>query len=290
MWFSEKYKSLYSSDDGKIDERYFGNFTTNKKRKLISIIIKFDEPKLIYPDRYSSYSINTCAFNLVGDKLTELYNYNLFEHIPDIELDEYLCTFDLGKIFNIIECQWQILSNEEKEEFTSEINIVFDQNELPWKLCDGHLIKIDAQQFELDLKRKTLEKLNELANLEPMFKPTYNELLDALDFLNNDKYAEAINNANKAYESIMKVILNEDKGNANQLAKAITGKLNLPDAISRGFDNNVLMSLPYLRNNLSSHGAGKQDVGISKNLSNLSINLSCSLITFLISEFKNIIK
>lgn len=76
-----------------------------------------------------------------------------------------------------------------------------------------------------------------------------------------------------------------DKGNAKDLVTKVKDKLDLPQTLKPdGFKDNVLMSLPYIRNNASSHGAGSEPVIISKTLANLSINLSAVLCTYLIEE------
>ena len=83
------------------------------------------------------------------------------------------------------------------------------------------MIKIDAKQFEQDLKRKTLEQLHELRDSAPVFQSAYDELIKAVEFLEKEDYAEAITNAGKSYESIMKIICGADKGNAGELTKQI---------------------------------------------------------------------
>ena len=53
-----------------------------------------------------------------------------------------------------------------------------------------------------------------------------------------------------------------------------------------GFKGNVLMSLPYIRNNsTASHGAGRTQVEIPKSLANLAINLAASLDSYLIDTY-----
>ena len=46
------------------------------------------------------------------------------------------------------------------------------------------------------------------------------------------------------------------------------------------------MSLPYIRNKATGHGAGSESIIITKELANLSLNLACSLISFVVEEIK----
>lgn len=49
------------------------------------------------------------------------------------------------------------------------VNAVLRDNDVPWIITDGVMIKIDAKQFEQDLKRKALEQLHELTDSAPVF-------------------------------------------------------------------------------------------------------------------------
>ena len=186
--------------------------------------------------------------------------------------------------------QYIELSQGEKAEFQAGINTVLTRRDLPWLLCEGRMIKVDAEQFESDLKAKALELLGKMKNCEPVFQAAYGEFLSALEYYLKDDYMATISNAEKSYESILKVITGNAKGNANRLTMDYTSKycVNLPTSMNvEGFRSNVMMSLPYVRNNSSSdHGAGAVSVVISKSLANLALNLAASLNTYLIEEYR----
>lgn len=151
------------------------------------------------------------------------------------------------------------------------------------------MVKIDAQQFELDLRRKTLESLKELQDINPKFQSAYSELLQACSFIETQNYGEAIVNAGNSYESVLKVICAEQKGNADKLTNKYVDDIlsNLPASMTNaGFREKVMMALPFIRNNSSSgHGAGEELVTISKPLAKLAINLSAAMNTYLIEEY-----
>ncbi len=89
---------------------------------------------------------------------------------------------------------------------------------------------------------------------------------------------------------MLKVIIGVTKGNAKDLTSAFISSVNpkLPMTINpEGFRSNVLMALPYIRNNSSSdHGAGESQVVIEKSFAKLAINLAAALNTYLIEEYK----
>jgi len=93
------------------------------------------------------------------------------------------------------------------------------------------------------------------------------------------------------YECILKNLTEKDTGQADQLSKALDDTHYLDDLpISMnfsGFQQNVLMTLPYIRNKVAAgHGKGNQEIILTKSLAKLSLNLASSLISFLIDQYK----
>lgn len=114
-------------------------------------------------------------------------------------------------------------------------------------------------------------------------------MITALEFLKNGYYAEVISNAGKSYESVLKILCNVNRGNADKLTKQVLGTniCNIPESMTtEGFREKVLLLLPYMRNNsTASHGSGKDVVEITKEMVNLSINMAAALNTYLIESY-----
>ena len=253
----------------------------------------FAEPTIIRPNRYDSYEERTTALHLAVQAFNDAKGVpyiSLTHNVFDGPAYNPLASTFTPFLFDVIELQYKELSDGEKTEFQSEINSVFDSNNISWLLHDGRMVKVDSQQFEQDLKQKALAQMHELSDAAPVFQSAYDELIKAIEFFQKGNYAEAISNAGKSYESVMKVVLQVDRGNADKLTKDIVGRgcLNLPESMtSEGFREKVLMSLPYIRNNsTASHGAGRSTTEISKNIANLAINLASALNSYLIDVFK----
>ena len=123
----------------------------------------------------------------------------------------------------------------------------------------------------------------------PLYQGAYDELRTAIDFLGRGDYAEAVINAEKSYESVLKVILGSgfETEAANGLTMRLldTGKLALPEGLKpEAFQSNILMSLPIIRNKAAAHGSGTTGREISAPMANLAVNLACALDTYLIQE------
>ncbi len=288
--FLERYADVLEKICGDIDYRY--------NNDLLSIMNEFAEPILLHPNRYDNWTESSTAFDeaisTFNLKMKTHYHLgtknNVFDDSPD---NDSLSIKPISYIFSIIELQAEILSESELIAFSERINSYFKENRIPWRIIDGEMIKIDATQFEYDLKEQTLLILQKIESVEPKFQSAYKEFVAAIEAVENKDYQSAINNASKSYESILKVILDVDRGNANKLIDLyINQLLIIPDTMTKeGFKDKVMMSLPFVRNNSGAdHGAGAQKVIISKAMANLAINLAASLNTYLLEEYDESIK
>lgn len=313
MIFAKRYENLIFHGE-EIEDKICGFIEYTIREQLVAIMQKFAQPILLRPDRYDqSYTEETDAlieacksFNAIMGRPYLGYNpYNMYGN--EYNLEQYCVAF----IFSVIELQYGNLTNyvkdegrcfnpyseqyeyypdvsDEKAEFSKALNTFFLENNIPWRILDGKMIKIDAQQFECDLKAKSLETMKELKDAEPKFQSAYTELTTAIEAFEKGDYQSAINNAGKSYESVLKVVLEVDRGNADKLTNRYMEQLlAVPDTMTKaGFREKVMMALPYVRNNSGAdHGAGAKQVVISKPMAKLAINLAASLDTYLIEEY-----
>ena len=295
MLFSKRYSNLIEFGNGKSKDHICGEIEYQVKVKIASVMYDFAEPTIIHPNRYDSYEEKTDA----RDRAVRVFNdekgapyISLTHNVFDGPAFNPLAAAFTPFLFDVIELQYKELSDGEKVKFQSELNNVFKDSDIPWLLHDGRMIKVDSQQFEQDLKQKALLQLHEITAYAPIFQSAYDEFMKSIEFFQKGDYAEAISNAGKSYESVMKIILQVDRGNADKLTKELIGRggLDFPESMAGdGFREKVLMSLPYIRNNsTASHGAGRSTVKVSKDMANLAINLAASLNSYLIDVFREV--
>ena len=296
--FSERYKEYVFAESGDFDDRITelsGGNHYQKRKRIVQILLEFNEPKTLKKGRYTQETTEIGAFMLAlrlfdRDQEQPYFlrsDYDTFDHVDLTVAIQMLEGGFAPFLFDIIEYQYIFLSPKEQREFSKRLCDLFRELDTPWIIADGRLVKIDPIQFEMDLKRKTEQLMLELKDADPVFQPAYDELNRAIAFFQHGDYSEAIMNAEKSYESVLKVVLNVARGNSDQLLASFASKVELPKSIKPdGFKSNVLSSLPYIRNQASGHGAGASNVVIGKELANLSINLACSLITFVVGEYK----
>lgn len=295
--FSNRYKGLFDSEENWLGDDTDEDVPYDVRVRLARVMEGFREPIAVRPNRYDDYTIGTDALSLAIGELNNEYDapiVNLDMMVMGSGLDEThaLANACTPYLFDLIELQYGALSDDPengKEGFRKEVNAVFREYDVPWLLADGCLVKIDAKQFEQDLKLKTLETMRELKDAEPRYQGAYDELMRAVEFLRRGEYAEAVINAEKSYESVLKVICGQgsETSAANELTKRIIrdGKLSLPqDLKGEAFQSKVLMSLPLIRNKSAAHGVGTAECGLDEPLTNFAVNLACALNTYLVQE------
>lgn len=296
--FSERYKDLIYVYDLELTDESIDTVPFDAKLGLSHVMLVFCEPQEIQVSRYDYRTVTVDALELAVKELNnrlkkKILDLSSIAYLPESTMPHAFASVFTPHLFDLIELQYAMLSDDPengKEGFRKEINGVFEDQNLPWLLVDGRLIKIDAKQFEQDLKLKAIEQMRELQDASPAFQSAYDELVKAVEHLDRGDYTDAVTNANKSYESVMKVICGENKKSAGALAGLIASDevLNLPDGIDPGiFKEKVLMSLPYIRNHAAAHGAGQSPSQADRALANLAVNLSCALSTFLIQETKD---
>jgi len=295
MIFAKRYKDLvFEPESNNIHDVICGAIDYKIRQKLASVMQDFAEPMILYPDRYDhDNTIETDAFlyacaqfnNITGVPYIQVSPMEMFSpYARGVGLENWCVAF----IFSVAELEYDNLSDGEKSEYSSALNAFFEEYDLPWKMLDGKMIKIDAQQFECDVKAKALSQMQELKDAEAKFQSAYTEFTTAVEALEKGDYQSAINNAGKSYESILKVILGADHGNVDKLTTQYKDQLlSVPDTMTKsGFREKVMMSLPYVRNNSGAdHGAGAKEVVITKPMAKLAVNLAAALDTYLIEEY-----
>ncbi len=295
--FSERYEELLQDESNWFGGDDGGSVPYSAKVLIARVMEDFREPISLQPSRYDNYTVDTDALDLAIRELNESVDYR----VVDLDmmrmgsgLDEVhaLANVHTPHLFDLIELQYEELSDDAengKGGFRGEINKVLREQDIPWILVDGRLVKIDPKQFEQDLKLKTLGEMKELKDACPLYQGAYDELRKAIDFLGRGDYAEAVINAEKSYESVLKVILGSESETeaANGLTKRLleAGKLSLPVGPKpEVLQSSVLMSLPIIRNKAAAHGSGATGREMSGPMANLAVNLACALDTYLIQE------
>ena len=145
--FSERYKALIDFGHGTSVDNISGKVEFSAKRHLCKIMFAFAEPARIQRSRYDSWVDNTDALEESIRRLNE------FLEMPIINLDPVTYTYGTSKedilanqftpfLFDIIEFQFDELSNGEKIPFQTAVNDSLKKDNVPFRLSDRGLVEI----------------------------------------------------------------------------------------------------------------------------------------------------
>ena len=172
---------------------------------------------------------------------------------------------DINKLFRLHNCGYQIETSTARD--------------------DGPLLRVGRTDLEF-LYEETVRR--PLALLRgPEFVAAAKQFEDAVKEWSNENYGNAITDANAAFESVMKTILSKGSGNAHDLVKELVKRGYLPPYMESGANQlaDMLEMLPRLRDKEGdAHGKIVIEEEHLPNYARLAINLSGSLIVFLVNE------
>ena len=169
--------------------------------------------------------------------------------------------------------------------FQQKINIVFEDANLPWRMLDGRILKVDSKWLETEIHEKAVE-LMKVAGFEGALE----EFLEARSDLISGDHKGAIHTAYLALESTIKGIINVKQEKPGVLFKKLVESGIIPDyhhGFIKAFEEHFLRSGSLARNfdNGVGHGLGSEVNEPPVSLAELAVNLSGVLILFLLKRY-----
>ncbi|GBE21041.1 MAG TPA: hypothetical protein ENH00_08365 [Actinobacteria bacterium] len=251
----------------------------------------FDFSYSYYPDPDDNWSATTTASEQTQLALHRAYGVDHLEAL-DYETNlkaeaEDLSQFIDGaypnKVFDAIELFNTELDQDRALDFQGDTNRVFLEEEQPWRLLEGQIVRLDPTLLEQGAIDEAVNQLKTMG-----LEGALQEFKDALNEVTGGDARDAIQDACNAFESVMKS-LTEGKGDAHALISQIA-KMGLFDDLPRDTQKplkKVLQALPILGNELGRHGQGKDVVEVATRYAKLAVRLAGTLILFLLDAKQN---
>ncbi|RLC09319.1 MAG: hypothetical protein DRH43_08485 [Deltaproteobacteria bacterium] len=170
-------------------------------------------------------------------------------------------------------------------QYQSKLNVVFDDANLPWRMLEGRIIRVDSKWLEVEIHAKAAELLS-----VQEFKGALAEFQQARSDLSSEDYKGAMHAANLAFESTMKAILDIEQERPGRLIHRLIDSGLVPDyheGFLKAFEEHILRAVPTARNFEKGvgHGQGTDINEPPKSLAELAVNLSGVLILYLLKQF-----
>src|ERR1035437_902701 len=282
--FSKRCKDALRSDKIKVS-------ISRPVRKRISYLLETMNNR--WDETNGSYNYSTTDCDKVEELLKSEHGLDkLFAFVSDESKD--MKSTDLEgfimkgisppQIFDVLELFYNQISPDRENSFQRQLNQIFDESHLSWRMADGKIFPIDSIYIEEEILSKSIELLK-----ESRFTGALDEFEKArVDLINKD-YSGAIQNANLAVESTMKSILNMQTAKPGALYKAIIESGLIPEYYNgflKSFEETILRSVAIMRNEEkgAGHGQGKEINEINPELAEFGVHLAGTLIYYLIKR------
>jgi len=251
---------------------------------------------------YDPYSINdyTLAFDVLPDRLKkehgweELRSYQSrteWKHLENAK--EFILRGVNRFVLDATELFYDLLMEDKTRghdtladpaEFQGKLNVVFEDANLPWRMLEGRIIRVDSKWLEAEIHSKAAELLSIQG-----FEGALSEFQHARSDLSSGDYKGAMHNANLAVESTMKAILGIDQEKPGRLIKKLIDSGLVPnyhEGFLKAFEEHIIRAVPVARNLEKGVGHG-QGIDVNeppKSLAELAVNLSGVLILYLLKR------
>ena len=170
------------------------------------------------------------------------------------------------------------------------LNARFRQHNLGYELVNDQVIRKDSEL----LAQETITPVYALLR-DNRFSSAEDEMQKAFRFRRSGDNAEAILNAAKAFESVMKVICFEmgyeydaEKDTAKTLIAHLEQNAFYPSSLNNHMANirtTLESALPTIRNKKSGHGAGTETTAVPDAFADYALHLAATNIVFLVDLF-----
>lgn len=258
-------------------------------KKMVYSRINFDLWELLC-DLYSREKGLKCLKSKYGYENNEdAYEY----YIDSCDEEDFLDILDYSchLVFNIyitldLEFLKDNLHKEVVEPMVQELNYRFKQHSLGYELINGNLIRIDNEHIHSKIVKPALLLLH-----NDVFSGAEEEYLKAWEHYKKRNKKDAILNAGKAFESVMKTICkkkgyayDEHKDDAKKLIQVLRENDFFPSYLEsqmNGIRTTLESGLPTVRNKTAGHGQGTNVIEISDSYVSYAMNLTATNIVFL---------
>lgn len=286
MIFSQRYHRALA------DGRLTVELPPEIRRKLWSWLTKYNASLGVQRDPNDRWIDNSSILAEVEGELLTEHGWGRIPGAPKCDPNQYHADLrhlvlegEAPFVLDTLEMvfAWlRTVGTEEQETFRAKINGVLELHGCPWRLSDGEFFKLDGDFMGALLTATAHESL--VAN---RFAGAAQEYAKARQHLGSGEAADAIFYAGKSFESVLKVLTGVEHANADRLIKEMLAQGyfdDLPEGARSSFGEQVLKTLPSIRNRFGGHGQGASVVEIPQAYGELALQLAAAFHNFLVTK------
>ncbi len=217
----------------------------------------------------------------------ELINFFLQEKNNEKVLDSVELSF---RVIDRVTRDWNYLYRHQQapeiaDAAIQELNSRMREHGIGYQYSDGEIIRVDSELMHAEVVKPALRLLN-----QKHYAGAQQEFLKAHEHYRRGNAKEAINEALKSFESLMKAICDKrgwqynKSGTARELVKVCFDHGLIPPFWEQHYSSLRSLlesSVPAGRNKLSGHGQGAQPTSVPSYLVSYMLHMTASAIVFL---------
>jgi len=170
-------------------------------------------------------------------------------------------------------------------QYQCNLNVIFEDANLPWRILEGRIIRVDSKWLEAEIHSKVAELLSIQG-----FEGALAEFQRARSDLSIGDNKGAMHAANLAVESTMKSVLGIENEKPGRIIRKLIDSGLVPDyheGFLNAFEEHILRAVPTARNFEKGvgHGQGIEVNEPPKSLAELAVNLSGVLILYILKRY-----
>ena len=209
-----------------------------------------------------------------------------------------LQTEDLERTIDVIEVSFRCIDRHVRDypgyfpertilpdKAIAELNSWFREHRVGYRYESGQIIRVDSEFIHSEVVKPALLMLS-----DPMYEGANAEFLKAHEHYRTGDYKECLTECLKAFESCIKSICDQrgwtynDGDTIKRLIAIVFDKELVPDFMQchfSGLRSTLEAGVPTLRNNLSAHGQGSEEVVVPEYIAAYALHLTASNILLL---------
>ena len=222
--------------------------------------------------------------NQINNEVALEYYFDVCEETDFLDLLDFIFT---AVVFNSLK---DCIADKHISNAIIELNYRLKQHSLGYEFINGKLTKKTNEQLHKEVIKPALNLLH-----DKRFNGAEEEYFQAFDYYKEGKNKDAILNAIKAFESVLKTICKEmkyqydnEKDTAKQLLQHLSDNNFYPAYLEShltGIRTTLESGAPTLRNKQAGHGQGQEVVNVSDEYVEYALNLVATNIVLLVKIF-----
>jgi hypothetical protein len=212
-----------------------------------------------------------CAYDTEGKLIPTDLNGVIESGYPARVLDVIEAWCDNAKPSAVARCE-------------KELNTIFEIHNSPWRIANGTVFLIDSEYLHREVVAKTLNLLRENSVAGAL-----EEFTEAVSCLTDGRTKEAVINAHKSVESVMKTVLDSQEHlTFGQLLSRLIKSGIIPTYYEEFFIHFEKLALGAVKERNrpgTGHGQGAELTEVSKSLAEFSVHLAATINLFLVRRW-----